>query len=209
MSTLRWDWSKFEGSELCLKWALRDLETLVLALQLVPRRRACIQAGGNLGIFPKRLAAEFDIVYSFEPDERLYGMMCRNAPESNIFKIRAALGADNAPVRMQCSRRDDSGRPVHEGLTHVAGPGDVPCFRIDDMNLSVCDLIYLDIEGWEYFALQGALKTIQRCRPVIGVEINRNIEYSGHTADELRALIKAQGYARELVSHSDEIYCPA
>lgn len=203
-----WDWTKFEGSEACLKWARRDLEALAQALHLVPRRRTCIQAGGNLGIFPKRLAMEFELVYAFEPDPALFEIMGRNAPEPNIIKIQAALGADNEPVRMECSRRDKSGRAVHEGLTHVAGPGNVPCLRVDDFKMSVCDLIYLDVEGWELFALQGAAETLRRCRPVIGVEINRNIGFAGHTAKELRRYIKSFGYVHRLTMHSDEIYVP-
>lgn len=206
---MKWDWSKFRGSEACLKWARRDLEALVQALHYVPARRACVQAGGNLGIFPKRLAAEFDIVYTFEPDPKLFRMLAHNAPESNIIRIQAALGADNAPVRMECKRRDNSGRAVHEGLTHVAGPGKIASIRVDDMKLAVCDLIYLDVEGWEYFALQGAAETIQRCRPVIAVEINRNIGFTGRTARELRTLITSHGYVHKLTMHSDEIYAPA
>jgi FkbM family methyltransferase len=205
---VKWDWSKFQGSQACLKWARRDLETLVRTLHHVPARRACVQAGGNLGIFPKRLAAEFDIVYTFEPEQRLFQMMCANAPETNIIKVMAALGCDNKPVRMECKRRDDSGRAVHEGLTHVAGSGTVPCLQLDDFQLQVCDLIYLDVEGWEYFALQGAAQTIRRCRPVIGVEVNRNITFAGQTPEQLRAYIKSFDYELRFSMHSDEIYCP-
>lgn len=203
-----WNWLNFKGSEACLKWSRRDLETLKKALRYVPGRTCCIQAGGNLGIFPKKLAEEFSVVYAFEPHPMLFSAMSQNAPEPNIRKIRAALGANNKPVRMACKRRDKSGRPVHEGLTHVAGPGTIPCMRIDDLKLPVCDLIYLDIEGYEYFALQGAAETIARCRPVIGVEVNRNIAFTGHTADELRTLILSAGYVHRLTSHSDEIYTP-
>ena len=202
----QWDWSKLEGSQACLKWARRDLEVLAAALKLVPGRTACLQAGGNLGIFPKYLAREFATVYTFEPDAVLFGSLTRNAPELNIVKIQAALGCYRMPVRMECSRRDKSGRAVHEGLTHVAGPGAIPSIMIDDLGLPVCDLIYLDVEGWEFFALSGALETVRRCRPVIAVEINRNIVYSGNTADELRELIRSFGYVHRLTMHSDEVY---
>ncbi len=205
----RWDWTQFEGSSACLKWARRDLEALAAALKYVPGRTACVQAGGNLGIFPKRLAQEFETVYTFEPDAKLFASLTRNAPELNIVKMQAALGCERIPVRMECSRRDKSGRQVHEGLTHVAGRGATPTLLIDDLGLPVCDLIYLDVEGWEYFALRGALQTVRRCRPVIAVEINRNIAFSGHTADELRELIRSFGYIHRLTMHSDEVYSPS
>lgn len=205
---VEWAWQGFMGSETCLKWARRDLESLNAALMYVHGRTACVQAGGNLGIFPKFLARHFETVYTFEPDPDLFAALMFNARERNIVKLQAAVGVERAPVRMQCSRRDDSNRAVHEGLTHVAGPGTLPCIRIDDLALPICDLIYLDVEGWELFALQGAVATVQRCRPVIGVEINRNIELAGCKAEELRGLLAALGYQRRLTMHSDEIYTP-
>lgn len=206
--SVRWNWSGFMGSETCLKWARRDLGALEAALALVPGRTACVQAGGNLGIFPKYLARDFETVYTFEPDPELFASLCYNARERNIVKLQAAVGVARAPVRVECSRRDDSGRAVHEGLTHIAGEGTLPSLQIDDLGLPVCDLIYLDVEGWELFALQGAVETIGRCRPVIGVEINRNIEFAGSTAEQLRTFIGSLGYAHRLTMHSDEIYTP-
>jgi FkbM family methyltransferase len=205
---LNWRWNSFMGSAACLKWARRDLATLAATLAHVPGRTAAVQAGGNLGLFPKYLAREFETVYTFEPDPHLFCFLMLNAPESNIVKLQAAVGFERAPISVECTRRDNSGRAVHEGLTHVSGRGTLPCLRIDDLALPVCDLIYLDVEGWEYFALEGAAETITRCRPVIGVEINRNIAYSGKTAAQLRALITSHGYAHKLTMHSDEIYAP-
>lgn len=207
-ATPAWDWRTFKGSPECLKWSRRDLESLEAALKLTPGRTAAVQAGGNLGIFPKWLARVFQTVYTFEPDRKLFAILCKNAPEKNIVKMQAALGYDRALVRMECTRRDDSGRAVHEGLTHVAGPGTVPTLRIDDLGLGVCDLIYLDIEGYEFFALRGAEETIRRCRPVIAVEINRNIEFEGVTAEDLRGYIRTLGYQHAVTLHSDEVYVP-
>lgn len=205
---LDWNWSGFMGSDACLKWARRDLEALAAALLYTQGRTACVQAGGNLGIFPKYLAREFETVYTFEPDPELFAALSFNARERNIVKLQAAVGNTRGPVAVECSRRDGSARAVHEGLTHVTGKGTLPCLRVDDLALPVCDLIYLDVEGWEYFALQGAVDTVRRCRPVIGVEINRNIGFAGCNADELRGLLASLGYERRLTMHSDEIYAP-
>lgn len=203
-----WNWEGFMGSEACIKWARRDLQTLDAALAFVPGRTACIQAGGNVGIFPKFLAKHFETVYTFEPDPHLFYCLTYNCREHNVVKLQSALGVDRGPVRMECKRRDTSGRPVHEGLTHVAGPGALPSIQIDDLALPVCDLIYLDVEGWEYFVLRGAAQTMRRCRPVIGVEINRNIGFAGCSAEQLRALLAEFGYSHRFTMHSDEIYTP-
>jgi FkbM family methyltransferase len=206
---VNWNWQAFMGSEACLKWARRDLESLEAAMLITQGRTACVQAGGNLGIFPKFLARHFATVYTFEPEPELFAALCFNARERNIVKLQAAVGFERTPVRMECSRRDNSGRAVHEGLTHVAGPGTLPTLRIDDLALPVCDLIYLDIEGWEHYALLGANDTIARCRPVIGIEINRNIGFTGASAESLRTLVRSYGYTHRLTMHSDEIYAPS
>lgn len=203
-----WPWTRFAGSAACLKWSFRDLQQLDKAMKLTRGRACAVQAGGNLGLFPKRLAEEFARVITFEPDERLYAATKRNAPESNIEVIRACLGYDRTPVSLSGKRRDSSGRPAHEGLTHVAGAGAIPQVRLDDYDLPACDLLYLDIEGYEMFALRGAEKTIDRFRPVIGVEINRNTSFYGIDAGELRKWITSKNYMLSLRMNSDEVYTP-
>jgi hypothetical protein len=56
------------------------------------------------------------------------------------------------------------------GGTHVGGEGITSQFLVDDLNLSRCDLIHLDIEGFELFALKGAINTINKCKPTIVIE---------------------------------------
>jgi FkbM family methyltransferase len=204
----KWPWEKFKGSVTQLKWSFRDLRNLDVAIQQCRHRRVAVQAGGNLGLFPKRLAEDFFQVITFEPDPALFDMMQHNAPESNIVSVQAALGNSTDGVSMRTCRRYSKEKPVHEGLTHVAGPGKIPQMRLDLMDLPDCDLIYLDIEGFEFNALRGAEKTIERCRPVIGVEINRNIQYYGSTAEEIRCWLYARRYERIYVCNSDEIFVP-
>lgn len=204
----KWDWAGIVGSAACIKWCFRDLENLDAALALFSGRSVAVQAGGNIGIFAKRLAEEFSIVHSFEPDKTLFEQMQINVTEENVFMHQVALGASREGVRMECSRRDNSGRAVHEGLTHVAGPGDTPQMLIDDLQLTECDLIYLDIEGYELNALCGASETIDQCRPVIGVEINSTSAHYGFSREQIRDFFEKRRYLLKVERNSDEIYVP-
>jgi len=203
-----WNWKGFQGSDACLKWSFRDLENLERALTFVRHKRVVVQAGGNLGIFPKRLAEDFVEVHTFEPDPILFGWLKANAPEKNIFAQQAALGKSREPIRVSGERRDTSGRAAHEGLTHVAGAGEIPQILIDDLALRRCDLIYLDIEGYELNALQGAERTIETFRPVIVVEINGNCKHYGVTDKALRGWIRERGYKCRFTLNSDEVFVP-
>lgn len=195
-------------SAVAKQYAFRDLETVTKALKLVPGRTACIQAGACLGVFPQYLAGYFNAVYAFEPDPFLFRKSIAHAPELNIHWYQAALGKDRELVHTLCSRRDGSTRPVHEGLTYIAGSGSIPTMRIDDLGLPVCDLICLDVEGYELRALQGARETINRCRPVLIVEVNKQIRYSGITEEDLRTHLRMAGYQMCFRNYSDEVYVP-
>lgn len=207
--TVSWDWSCLEGSAEGLKWNRKELATLERVLEYVDGRTAVVQAGGNLGVFPKRLATEFRTVYTFEPEPELFGMMSRNAPELNVVKFQAALGCERGTVGMSRKRRQQDGGNSHEGITHVSGEGTVPVLRVDDLGLMVCDLIYLDLEGYELYALRGATETVARCRPVLAVEINKSLEFMSHTEDDMRTYLRSiLHYDRRERVRSDEIWTP-
>jgi hypothetical protein len=59
------------------------------------------------------------------------------------------------------------------GVTHI------PVRTVDSFGYRTVDFIKIDVEGHEYQVIQGALKTIQRCRPAIMVEIS----YEGKLLD--------------------------
>jgi FkbM family methyltransferase len=198
------DWGPIKGSEMTLTRLKRDLPDLVRIVGETPNRREAVQAGGNLGAFAKYLATEFAAVYTFEPDPHTFPLLVANAPESNIIKIQAALG----DARNLVSTEWGVGSKCHEGTVRVEGPGIIPTFRIDDLALRHCDLICLDVEGWEMHAVRGALDTIENCRPVLSVEINKCIERTEFTGDDLRMLISSLGYRMAFKVHADEVYLP-
>jgi len=208
VNTYGWNWGTFLGSQKGLFLNQRDLESVDTVLRLVPGRTAAIQAGGNLGLFPKRLAQEFVTVYTFEPAAELFEMLQHNAPERNIVKFQAALGDRRGLVGTACVRREGKRHRAHEGITHIVAKGIIPTLRVDDLGLPACDLLYLDVEGWELYALRGAVETLTRCRPVVVVEINANITIVGLTPEAVRGYIVAQGYRKEAQVLGDEVFVP-
>src|SRR5690242_19812070 len=116
-------------------YADRDFETVRKALPFVHGRTACVQAGSCLGTYPRFLAQEFDAVYAFEPDPKLFIRSVHATKATNIRWFNAALGRERNLVGTSSTRRDGSHRPTHEGLTHVSGVGITPTLRIDDLNL--------------------------------------------------------------------------
>lgn len=199
-------WKDMEGSADALKWNQRDLYTLDKAMEKTAGRTACLQAGANLGIFPKYLSHFFTTVYTFEPSPKLFRVVCKNAPEENIIKFNAALGDSRNLVSMSQTRRTKQHMPAHEGITHVSGSGVIPTLLIDDLNLPVLDLLCLDLEGYEPFAILGAEKTLVRCKPTLLVEVNNNAGHYGYDRDDVRRMVMNRGYRLVERIMADELY---
>lgn len=202
------DVSGFRGDPLELKWNRKGAQALDQVVPLCSQRRVAVQAGGCLGVFAKYLAARFDAVYVFEPSAQFVDMTA-NAPEPNVVRLQAALGSAPGLVDPVNSLEGYSSKKtqLHSGMTQVrASRGIVPTIRLDDLALPVVDLLYLDVEGYELFALQGARDTLRRCRPVVGVEINGASEYYGVASEDVRTHLRVAGYSMRLRVNSDEIY---
>ena len=168
--TPKTEWTYPQADEHTLDWPFTygsiDVDSALEMME--PRlrgKRTVIQAGGAIGIWPLRLSQFFDNVLTFEPEPTNYECLISNtAGVQNIYCQNAALGEMDKRVQMKMPT------PGHMGAWYVQDGGQIPMIRIDDLNIKNVDLIYLDVEGYEYFALEGAKDTIQKYRPVIGLE---------------------------------------
>jgi FkbM family methyltransferase len=164
-----------------------------------------VQAGGNCGFYPKKYSSIFQNVYTFEPEWLNFYCLNRNVTESNVVKSQACLG--NEPNLVDLN--------VHEknrGKTHIAGEGKYPVYTIDNIGLKVCNLIHLDIEGYEYFALLGAKKTIKTCHPLIVIEVwdDLNNRFGENLNQKTEEFLKSLNYKFVKTFHeSDKLYVHA
>lgn len=138
---------------------LKDVDE---ALKYVKDFRRCIQAGGNVGVWPKYLAKHFGEVVTFEPDKENFECLVQNVTESNVFKYYGALGNENGTTGL---RRE----PRNVGAHQTEGQGKIPVVKIDSLQGPV-GFIQLDIEGDELAALEGAKETLLRDHPVLMLE---------------------------------------
>jgi FkbM family methyltransferase len=124
-----------------------------------------VQAGGNCGMYPRFYKNYFKEVYTFEPDELNYYCLDANCKGPSFHKFKGGLGNTDESLSLKRGRMTNVG-------THklTSAPGNVKMYRIDELNLTECDLIHLDIEGYEEKALRGAVKTIEKFKPVVITE---------------------------------------
>jgi len=136
----------------------KDLHSHILPY--VKNKNIMIQAGGNCGFMLDHFVEHFNVIYTFEPDPVNFYCLNQNITSPKVIKMQCCLGNNTNPVAVQQLIRPD--RPNDTGGVHVNGEGFIPTIKIDNLNLPGCDLIQLDIEGYELEALLGAIDTIKK-----------------------------------------------
>jgi FkbM family methyltransferase len=164
------------------KWrhSLRHVQSLDWTLQHYPSRRTAVQAGGNIGLWPRRMKeAGFHRVLSFEPDHESRACLEKNAPGVEIFSCALGAGLGMCDIK----HRSLGSHNVVEGGTSVT------IVTLDSFALMALDLLQFDVEGYEWHALLGAVETIKRCRPVIHIELRDFARKYGRSDKEIRHML--------------------
>lgn len=173
------------------------------ALKYLPKtdRRMAIQAGGHLGLWPKTLAQSFQHVYTFEAHEENFSCLRANVHEKNITVKYAALGFEPGTVGIRTTKTTGSHFVKHEG-------GNCPVVTIDGLRLSRIDALFLDIEGYELFALHGAIETLKNLRPVVVCEQNTTCFRYDIPYGLLESWMETRGYSLVQSWKNDLIFLP-
>lgn len=143
--------------------------------KLVHSDAICLDIGANIGYFTVLMAKRCRFVYAFEPEEENSKMLAKNIILNNlenVARFQSAVCEYDGLVDLYLSglnygmHRIYPSRWCRAGISHVKG------IKIDDISLSKVDFIKMDIEGAEYFALQGMKNTLDIFRPDILMEFH-------------------------------------
>lgn len=175
-------------------------------MQHVPedRRGVCIQAGGACGIWPLRFSHFFETVLTFEPQEANFACLLENTRGADgIVASHACLAYNDYTYTVQLDRseRGNAGAWYME----PKGGGEVSGVRIDDLNLDACDLIQLDVEGFELVVVMGGVDTIAKYKPVIVLEEKALPQCPGGDPARARKWLEKLGYSLVAKVHRDVI----
>lgn len=144
-----------------------EIEKLEVAFSHCRRFRTAVDGGAHIGTWSARMAQSFRRVLAVEPAADAIDCLVENTGLLlNVTPIRAALGAS----RIFASLRDDPARPGNTGARFIGDGNDFEVIRLDDLGIPDLDFVKLDVEGYEYFALLGAERTVRAQRPVVMLE---------------------------------------
>jgi FkbM family methyltransferase len=181
-------------------YMIRRVTDIDVTLKHCRKTAVAVQAGGNIGMWPLKLAKHFSTVHTFEPSPTIFAAL-----QTNLRGIPGVVAHNQLLSQTAGEKIPFSVRPggVSRVVQEVKDANSTfVSTTIDALELPVCDAIFLDVEGHEMEALEGAKRTIESFRPVITVEVwdaNRSL-YDAYFAD-LRYDLVAK-------VHGDVVYAP-
>lgn len=170
----------YNEDEVNFMWACIDAEDVV------------VEVGANAGYHTLPLAEIAQDVVAFEPQRLIHQQLCGNLAINGVFNVSALNGVVsdyNGLTRMPSTDpytpgQNSGGMTVRDDSQN----GDsVPVVTLDAMGLPPIKFMKIDVEGHEPLVLSGAEKLINRDRPILYVEFDRN-------QDTITEILSKHGY---------------
>lgn len=139
-------------------------------------------------------------VIAFEPNPEAFDCLKHNMGGIKNVRIHN-LGLSNTDKKLGMVNN-----PQNIGANYLAGEGNIPCIRFDDLHLNNVDFIKVDIEGMEPEFLDGARNTIKNHKPVMFIEINRfALARNGYTPETVYDFLRKFGYTFKNITDGEEL----
>ena len=166
------------------------LELLTLRRQFFGKGVVALDLGANVGVHTIEWARHmfgWGNVVSVEAQQRIYYALAGNIAINNCFNanaVWAAIGSKSGELQIpepdyftassfgsleivKRESNEDIGQKIDWSPDKLSS---VPMISVDDFQLDRLDLIKLDIEGMEEEAIDGAMSSISRHKPILMVE---------------------------------------
>jgi len=188
----------------------RDLAVLH---KILNGKGAAIDIGANKGVYTYSLLrlCKYEQVYAFEPNPKLYRLLHEktrrfknaslyNVGLSNISgELKLNIPFKNGNLDSACGSLNKINEP-HQSFS-------VPVNTLDSYNFSNIEFIKIDVEGYEWFVLDGAERTILKSKPVLFVEIEqRHLDNANITITVQDVINKVLSWGYSCFYFEDDIF---
>ena len=175
-----------------------DEETLRKWCEILNDQSSVLVVGGHIGSLAVPLSKSCAHVDVIEANPETFKLLSYNVGINNCDNIKLhnyAAGESTGELEMLVSRVNSGGskrKPKTESLLYTYDNPEVikvPMVVLDDHLLNKnYELIIMDIEGSEYFALKGMSSLLSKCRYL-------QIEYLGHHLENVANVSKQEFFA--------------
>lgn len=158
---------------------------------------------GNFSIDFAHMVGDNGYVYAFEPQRIIYYQLCGNVFMNGIDNIickNYAIGDKEGFTEIEVPNYYEKNKMVNFGNVHInygeaLQKETVEMKMIDSFNYNDVAFIKIDVQGYEPFVIDGAVKTIEKHRPFMMVEFEQpNLKLFGSNENKLAEKIKSLGY---------------
>lgn len=167
-----------------------------------------VDVGANEGwfsVYAAKKVGPTGKVFAIEPQQRLWEVVIKNFFINGIINyvlVPCAIGTEEQDKELILNPDLNNGGSsfVNAGRSYFWPRQITPIRRMDSFfeqyNLSKVDLMKIDIEGYEYFALQSGVKIFEEKRvEKIVVDVHtRHLEKLGIPADSIQIFFEEKGY---------------
>lgn len=166
-----------------------DQSALPIILSQIPSSGTVIDVGAFIGDHTSaylRRVGPLGRVYAFEPNPVAFSCLIRNCPKA--ICVNAALSCFTTTCRLI--------EDANVGASYVVNEaGVITAFQLDVFGFERVDLIKIDVEGFEIDVLHGAVRTIDKHKPTLVVEVNPGaLKRRGGNVKILIEKIESLGY---------------
>lgn len=190
----------------------RDLMVVPSILPHIKEGDWVIDAGAAIGDHTHaylRKVGPTGKVFAFEPSPEFFKCLTHNCPTAICFE--KALWDRECDLYIWFEPGNVGGSQLVDRKPNnpkVEWFGPVHSITLDSLNLERVNLIKLDLEGSEMFALNGMRETIKKHRPKLIVEINKAaLRTYGLTPKQLHSLINELGYSQKSICNQPGADC--
>ena len=165
--------------------------TIKILSAFITSKSVVVDGGAHIGSIAIPLAKHAKKIFAYEPDTNSLKLL-----HQNIELNKVTVDARNKGLGARASQGsvvavNDGSAGAH---TLTVGEGTVSIVALDD-ELKRFDVLKLDVEGMELFALKGSRRIIKQARPVVLFEVNLSQLRSHNTSlRELELFFKTQSY---------------
>lgn len=179
-----------------------------------------IDVGSNIGFWSKEMCEKFNHVYAFEPHPDNIECYKENLKEFKNYTLyeKAVSNISNKQLTLyfspdECGNASLNNFGVQEGSTtrkldfEKLKTITVEVKTIDEYNFKNINFIKVDCQNHEKEVVEGAIETIQRCKPVLCLELPVRNEKEKNYRNNLIEYLKKYNYVFKGNLKKETIFC--
>jgi len=176
---------------------------------LVDPTRTAVDAGANKGVYTYWLERLAQHVHAYEPNPKMLNILKSGVgPKATVHHAALSDQAGEFALRIPKTakgRYSNQGASLnHDKVGDRYGEVTVQTRRLDDEPIDNIGFLKIDVEGHEMAVLDGALKTIERDRPTLLIEMEQ--QHTGRPIEDDLKRVMNLGY-RMVFLHRGILNC--